>query len=286
MKIDLVFIAYNRLNYTKLSLSSLLKDPNEEFTLTIWDNGSTDGTREYLDEVEDSRITRKVFPKENAHLHGAINNFIEKSKADLIGIIPNDFILTAGWTKKIAQAHAEIPELGMIGCWHFFEDDFSYERAKHKIQTFGRHRIFRHPFTGGGAGLVKLETMKKFGPLKTSATTGYWINLALNGFINGFYYPLIYVEHMDDPKSRYCLIKDKESFETAAAVTVGLQAGRYKDLRGRLQWRQEIIRNLMEDPYDPRYYVGWRRKFRSIKNRIHDFITPQSTTKEFDSTND
>jgi len=122
--------------------------------------------------------------------------------------------------------------------------------------------------------------MKKFGPLKTSATTGYWINLALNGFINGFYYPLIYVEHMDDPKSRYCLIKDKESFETAAAVTVGLQAGRYKDLRGRLQWRQEIIRNLMDDPYDPKYYLGWRRKLRRLKSRMRKFIAGSASKKQ------
>lgn len=48
MTIDLVFITYNRLEYTKLALVSVLADPNEEFRLTIWDNGSTDGTVEYL----------------------------------------------------------------------------------------------------------------------------------------------------------------------------------------------------------------------------------------------
>ena len=46
MKIDLLFIAYNRLQYTKKSLSSILADPSEEFSLTIWDNASSDGTAE------------------------------------------------------------------------------------------------------------------------------------------------------------------------------------------------------------------------------------------------
>lgn len=267
MKIDLVFITHNRLDYTKLSLASVLADPTEEFSLTIWDNASTDGTSEYLSSVKDPRIVEKVFSKDNVRLHGAVNNLIDKSKADLIGIIPNDFILSAGWTKKIAQAHVEIPESGMIGCWHFFEDDFSYERAKHKIQTFGRHRIFRHPFTGGGAGLVKLETMKKFGPLKTSATTGYWINLALNGFINGFYYPLIYVEHMDDPKSKYTMLKDEKSYQAAKKVTFSINAPGLETLADRWRRRQEILDNLLDDPWDVKYYTGWRGKARALNEK-------------------
>jgi len=273
MKIDLVFITYNRLDYTKLSLASVLADPTEEFALTIWDNASTDGTSEYLSSVKDPRIVEKVFSKDNVRLHGAVNNLIDKSKADLIGIIPNDFILSAGWTKKIAQAHAEIPELGMIGCWHFFEDDFSYERAKHKIQTFGRHRIFRHPFTGGGAGLVKLETMKKFGPLKTSATTRYWINLALNGFINGFYYPLIYVEHMDDPKSKYTMLKDEKSYQAAKKVTFNINSPGQETLAGRWRWRQKVLDNLLDDPWDAKYYVGWRSRVNKIKNKLGKLIS-------------
>jgi len=48
MTIDLVFITYNRLDYTKLALASVLADPTEEFSLTIWDNASTDGTVEYI----------------------------------------------------------------------------------------------------------------------------------------------------------------------------------------------------------------------------------------------
>lgn len=43
MTIDLVFITYNRLDYTKLALASVLADPREDFSLTIWDNASTDG---------------------------------------------------------------------------------------------------------------------------------------------------------------------------------------------------------------------------------------------------
>lgn len=66
MRIVLVFITFNRLEYTKLALASVLADPTEEFSLTIWDNGSTDGTVEYLkNEVNDPRIADIILSREN-----------------------------------------------------------------------------------------------------------------------------------------------------------------------------------------------------------------------------
>ena len=47
---DILFVTHNRLDYTRKSLPRLLEDPSESFHLTIWDNASTDGTQEYLQE--------------------------------------------------------------------------------------------------------------------------------------------------------------------------------------------------------------------------------------------
>jgi len=268
MNIDLIFVVYNRLEYTKMSLASILADPTEEFSLTIWDNGSTDGTREYLSSVKDPRITRTVLARENAYLHGAFNDLCSRSSADLVGIIPNDFLVTPGWTKILAQAHADVPEFGMIGCWHYFPEDFDYERAKHKIQRFGRHQIFRHPFTGGGAGLVKLDSIRKCGQLQSSATTGYWTQMAVRGYVNGFYFPLIHVEHMDDPKSKHTCLKDEASYQAAKKVTVNINSPGQETLAGRWRWRQQVLNNLLDEPWDVKYYVGWRGKLRRIKKRI------------------
>jgi glycosyltransferase involved in cell wall biosynthesis len=279
MQIDLIFVAYNRLEYTKVSLASILADPTEEFSLTIWDNGSTDGVKEYLASVQDPRIVRKVFSPKNMYLHGAANDMFSKSSADLVGIIPNDFLLTPGWTRPIAQAHADIPELGMVGCWHFFPEDFDYERAKHKIQTFGQHQIFRHPWTGGGAGLVKLATVKKFGLLESSGTTNYWLRMALKGYINGFYYPLIHVEHMDDPKSKHSHLKDEASYQAAKAVTANINSPGQETFADRWRWRQKVLDNLLDDPWQAEYYVGWRVKLRRIKKRVTNLFSSKPSCK-------
>jgi len=128
MTIDLLFITYNRLKYTKLALASVLADPSEEFSLTIWDNASTDGTVEYLkNEVSDPRIKDIVFSRENVGQLAAVNEIWSQSKADLLGKLDNDCLVTPGWTKILAKAHADIPTLGVVACWHFPREDFDYQ---------------------------------------------------------------------------------------------------------------------------------------------------------------
>ncbi len=263
MAIDLVFITYNRLSYTKLALASVLADPTEEFSLTIWDNGSTDGTAEYLrDEVSDARIADIVLSKNNAGQIAAVNEVWGKSKADLVGKLDNDCLVTAGWTRVLARAHSDIERLGVVACWHFFPGDFDYELARHKIQRFGKHRILRHPWTGGTGLLVKAETYRRLGPIGKNATTSYWIRMAAAGYINGFYYPLVYQEHMDDPRSEHTLLRDAESLEKylpASAKNFGIRT-----VEQWVHFLKKDARRLQRSSVDPRRYMGWRRKFTQL----------------------
>lgn len=277
MTIDLVFITYQRLEYTKVALASVLADPTEEFSLTIWDNASTDGTVEYLrNEVSDPRIADIVFSRENIGQTAAVNKVWGASRADLLGKLDNDCILTPGWTRTLAQAHQDIEKLGVVACWHFFPDDFDYERAKHKIETFGRHQIFRHPWTCGTGLLIKRSDFQEFGPIREKATTQYWLNMARAGRINGFYYPLIYQEHMDDPKSSHCRIRTQNDLRKAANITASLQTFRFRSVNQITGWCDEILRNLLDDPYDPEYYLGWRAKYRRMKQRLSKACFPRA----------
>ncbi len=269
MNIHIVFITYNRLQYTKLALASVLVDPTEEFSLTIWDNASMDGTVEYLKkEVNDRRITDIILSKENVGQTAAVNQVWGKSNADLLGKLDNDCLVVSGWTRTLACAHIDIPKLGVVACWHYFPDDFDYERAKHKIQTFNGHQIFRHPWTCGTGLLIKRDTFRKFGPILEEGTTRYWRQMAVAGYVNGFYYPLIHQEHMDDPKSKHSHLKDEASYQAAKKVTVNINSPGQETLAGRWRWRQGVLNNLLDDPWDVKYYVGWRGKLRRLKTKL------------------
>lgn len=270
MNIHLVFITFNRLDYTKIALPALLADTTEKFHLTIWDNGSTDGTQQYLKTFQDPRIHDIVFSKENRGQAYATNKVWTQTNAELVGKVDNDCIVTSGWTRILSQAHKDLPQLGVLGCWHFFPNDFDYEKAKHKIQTFGNHQIFRHPWVDGSALLVKRKIYTEHGPCKEDEyLTRFWLRLAMAGYINGFYYPLVYQEHMDDIRSKYNRLK-KMPFQEAYKYIPAYQIGRIKDLQTYSQLHDKILDNLLRGPLDPKYYCSWQAKFRRLPEKTQN----------------
>jgi hypothetical protein len=280
MKIDLLFITYNRLAYTKIALASVLADPAEQFSLTIWDNGSTDGTAEYLrTEVSDPRIADMVLSRENIGQITPINTIWGRSNADLLGKLDNDCILTAGWTRTLARAHDDIDRLGVVACWHYPLDDFDEEAARRtgKIQIFAGHQILRHPWTCGTGLLLKRDTYRQLGPLQGHATTRYWMSLALAGYINGFYYPLIPQEHMDDPKSSHCLLTDDESLRKYRSTSCVLRDHNIATMQERWDHRRAVLENLNSGPWDIRHYVGWRGKLRRGEARLRRMLAVTET---------
>ena len=268
MKIHLAFLTYNRLDYTKLALSALLADPAEEFALTIWDNGSSDGTQDYLKTIRDRRIVEMVFSEKNLGQTYVTNKIWSETDAELVGKVDNDCLVTSGWTRTLTKAHQDLPQLGVVGCWHFFPDDFDYKRAKHKIQTFGSHQVLRHPWVDGSALLVKRKVYMKYGPCRDKEyLTKFWLRLALAGYINGFYYPLIYQEHMDDIRSRHNRLR-KMSFAEAYKYIPACQAGRIRDLQTYKKLHEDILNNLLEGSFDPNFYCGWRACCRRLLEKV------------------
>lgn len=271
--IELAFITWNRLEYTRLSLDRLLSDPSEDFRLSIWDNASTDGTREYLKEkVTDPRIHGITFSDTNVGQVAALNTIWSNSRADLLGKVDNDCLLTPGWTTTLAKAHHDIPQLGVVACWHYPLDDFDHDRAAAKIQDHHGHRILRHPWTCGTGVLVKRSTYEALGPLQGNSTTPYWMRMAKRGYVNGFYYPLVHQEHMDDPKSPYTRLTDETSYQEAKADTFNLNHHDQETFADRWRWRREVLDNLLEGPWDVAAYVGWRGRLRRLAKRLRPLV--------------
>ena len=274
MNVAIVIATHNRLEYTRKTIAHLLEDPNEEFDLYIWDNASSDETPEYLkDEVKDPRIVEVVLSKENVGQTGAMNYVWSRTKAELIGKLDNDCLVTPGWTRIFAKAHADIPKLGAVACWHFPLHLFVEETArKHgKIQSFSQHRIVRHPWVCGSGFIIKRETYLEQGPWEsgyTVGTTGYFLRMAIAGYINGWYFPLVWQEHMDDPMSEHSMLKDDNAIQAMQSITFSLRYHNVNTIEDRVRLRNGLVRNLLIDPWEAKYYVGWRRKLRHLRSKM------------------
>lgn len=271
MDTHLVLITWNRLPLTKLTLESVLQNPDETFRLTIWDNASTDGTVEFLREyVTDPRIDQIVFSKENVGQIEAVNTIWSRTDADLLGKLDNDCILPRGWIRAFSKAHEDVQELGAVACWPFLEDEFDYERARWKIHEFNGHRIVRQAWPNGTGLIFKRKTFLEMGKMdkRRGATSSYWLRLAAAGYINGYYYPLYVQDHMDDPMSPNSEIKCAADFEAAKNDRVTLQTHQFKDFQELVAFRNRQLAMAHDAPYEPKYYMGWRRLIKRAKERV------------------
>lgn len=90
--IPILFITYNRLEYTQKAFAALLKCDN--VLICVYDNASTDGTREWLNNQNSSHKYRIWLSGKNTGIAGAMNEFIKLTKGyKIVGKVDNDTIV-------------------------------------------------------------------------------------------------------------------------------------------------------------------------------------------------
>ena len=101
-RIEIVYLTYNRLELNKQSLKALLSsDPAIDYKVYIYDNGSTDGTVEWLKSLNHSKIGDITFNESNLGISPVTNAFWERTNAEFIGKIDNDIIVPKNWIRDI-----------------------------------------------------------------------------------------------------------------------------------------------------------------------------------------
>ena len=97
--IEVYLVTYNRINYLKLALKSILNQTYSEFKLIVLDNCSTDGTEEYMKSLQDDRIQyirhfQNIGGKEN------IRYAFDHCKSDYFAVFHDDDILKPNLLKE------------------------------------------------------------------------------------------------------------------------------------------------------------------------------------------
>ena len=66
-RVHIIYLTFNRLYYTKKTLPALLNSSNlTSYKIRIVDNGSNDGTVEYLQQLTHPRIEQVIYNKKNS----------------------------------------------------------------------------------------------------------------------------------------------------------------------------------------------------------------------------
>lgn len=259
MKICILMITHNRPLYTNKTLQRLCDTAPENAKVFVWDNGSHSDTINILRKFEGhSRIGKIIYHNCNEKLSIPTNWFWKNSDdSDLIGKVDDDCLVPSGWCETLQQAHTDIPNAGILSCWHFLPEDFNELVAMRKIQKIGNHRIMRNCWVGGTGYLMKRKVISDIGVIKLKESfTDYCLRAAASGYINGWYFPFLYQIHMDDPRNKETGINNEEDFQNRKP----LSAINF-NINSREEWIKRAIQsaqNLQAYSYNPRDFIGIR----------------------------
>ena len=173
---SLVMLTCNQLEFTKQCVESLFEHTATPFELIVVDNGSTDGTLEYLGDLVRSRsdITLIANPVNLGYAAGN-NQGIAVAEGEFIGILNNDLILTDGWLERLieqAQGHASVGVVGphsnvVSGPQELADLNYGDVTQMHveanKLATAQAGRGFSHPRVVGFCMLIKRAVIDAIG---------------------------------------------------------------------------------------------------------------------------
>lgn len=266
---DIIMITYRSSGYLHLSLPRLLDTLGEHDRVWLWHNGDDEATIEALRPfTKDARVHRYHHSRENVKLHEPTSWLWRESSARFVSKVDDDCRVSPGWLDTFTAAHDANPQFGVIGSWRHPAEDFREDLASRKIEQFaGGHQLMRNLWVQGSGYLMPRSLVESHGVLKPDESfTRYCIRVERNGAVNGFYFPFVPEEHMDDPRSPHTLIHTDNDLRDRMPLSA-----KANGVSTVAAWTQQLVRSayvLQAASLDPRNYSGWRAKVRSGRRRL------------------
>lgn len=166
---SIVILNWNRKHYSKQTLECIIERTTMPHELIFVDNGSEDGTREYLKSMEHKTNAEKVtyvFNDKNLGVAGGRNSGLVKASGDYLVTIDDDIIVPKQWDVLMAEACDKIPKLGITGV--------NVEPIKFPVQVMNGVRVRPKDGNLGGACLcLPRRVFKRIGYYNYFSTYGH-----------------------------------------------------------------------------------------------------------------
>jgi hypothetical protein len=213
----LLFITYNRIEYTRLAIDAVLGLDYPALEIVIWDNASTDGTPEYLKQrlrnVPNIRL--ELSPSNVGVVHPMNAAWFGRHDAELLAKVDNDTLVPPDLLRRLADCHVRSTHFGALSGFHFRKEGEAIAHEKNVVTVNGAN-VFRQRFVGGCAIMARRDVLERIGPIPSRRAEGggpfmdggwtcYQQRLDELGYINGYPWPFVRVDHMEDTRSPHCI---------------------------------------------------------------------------------
>jgi len=160
--VNICMVTFNRLEFTQKAIHSIVEYTRYPYVLTVIDNNSNDGTKEYLLDLKKKEIIDNlILIEENIGVAKASNiGWLLVPEADYYMKFDNDIVIEKyNWLTNMVRVINIVKELGMIG--------YNFEIATYPlIQKEGENiRVKDGTSLGGACVLI---------PKRTRDLLGYW----------------------------------------------------------------------------------------------------------------
>lgn len=267
LEVDVLFISYNRPQYTAMSLPSLLESAVGHARVWIWHNGDDPATLEVVRGFKDHpAVFQYRESPENVGLYPPIAWVMEEGKGAFVSKVDDDCLLPSDWIARLVALHSENPRVGVLGCWRFQDEDFDADLAAPKIQPIVGAAVLRNLWVEGSGFLLKRSAYKAVGGIRRGeGLPSLFKRVAREGYINGWVYPFIPQEHMDDPRAPHTLLRRDADLLRHLPISA-----RRKGVRTLEQWDRQLRRSakfVQSVSCDPRDHFGF---WPWIRSRLHE----------------
>jgi GT2 family glycosyltransferase/tetratricopeptide (TPR) repeat protein/2-polyprenyl-3-methyl-5-hydroxy-6-metoxy-1,4-benzoquinol methylase len=109
---SIIILTWNQFEYTRLCLDSIRRHTHAPYELIIVDNGSTDGTRQWLESFPDIKL---IANRENLGFPRGANQGIRAASGDNILLLNNDAVVTPGWLRRLLLHLHSASDVGIVG---------------------------------------------------------------------------------------------------------------------------------------------------------------------------
>lgn len=276
--IAIVVVTHNRLHLLRSCVADVLgRTSDKTKEIVIWDNGSVDGTREYLTSLGDTRI-RAVTHPENIGMSAYARAFALVSQDYLVELDDDVIEAPPRWDETLLEGFRRIPKVGYLAASLIDDPNdtasqyIKYLREERRLYT--RHEIDGIAFLEGPAGGSCTMTSRQlyervggFGEKPKSARSVYWREDAR------------YVRKIQRLGYRSAVLEDLSVWHAGGAYYSGEWPAAKNAFHLR-QWRIDARKNavkrvLLRIPY----VAGLNRRYRWFEPP-HTYVPPKVDARD------
>ncbi|MGQ9472612.1 MAG: glycosyltransferase family 2 protein [Candidatus Caldatribacteriaceae bacterium] len=171
--VSLIILTLNNLGYTQKCLESIYRYTPQDYEIIVVDNGSVDGTIEFLRNQPNVKLIQN---DDNLGFALGNNRGLLEARGNYIVFLNNDVVVTEGWLTRLISCAESDPRVGIVGprsnyvAGHQMVQNVPYGEDMKRMQEFAKewsqNRMKQWEYTNRVIGfcmLVKREVVDKIG---------------------------------------------------------------------------------------------------------------------------